>query len=223
MRDFPIEVRNKLSDRQGIIPRVLWWVKARNRSTGDIEQIGFWNGDDHQTFVIDGQSRLYYGAGNILGFGQQTLEAALHIRTLTVSTTAISPEVQLALRGYQTRYAPTEIHLAIFDTDTNNLVAPPVRMFKGWINKLKIKTPKVNGQGNASIELVGHTRLLTKMLAAKRSDQNQKLRNPSDTFFRDVAMTGTVITPWGEKGVAARGGGGGDGWISNTNDTLAMR
>lgn len=207
MRILAPEISASLNTRQGVKPRVLWWVEARNRTTGQKETVGFWNGDDHQSFVINGQSRLYYGAGNVLGYGDATFEAALNIRSFAVTTAYLTPEIELALRGYDTRFARTDVHLALFDTATNNLVAPPVRVFKGWINKVKLKTPKVNETGSATVELVGHTRLLTKRLASKRSDQNQRLRNGDDFFFNDVSMTGTVTTAWGEKAVAGGSGG----------------
>lgn len=205
MRDLAPEISASNNERKGVKPRILWWVRARNRVTNEIETIGFWNGDDHQTFVIDGETRTYFGAGNILGYGDMTFESALHIRTFTVNTAYVTPEIELALRGYETRFARTELHLAFYNTETNNLLAPPVRVFKGWINKLKIKTPKVNEMGSATVDLVGHTRLLTKKLASKRSDQNQTRRQAGDRFFKDVSMTGTVQVAWGEKMTGAYG------------------
>ena len=206
MRQLPTEITNYLQQNSGVKTRVLLWVEARNRTTGVAETIGLWNGEDHRQFVIDGQTRTYYGCGNFIQVGTMSFQSGLNIRRFTIAVSPITPEIDLVLRDYDPKFAPTQVHLAFYNTETNNLIAPPVKMFKGWIDKFPIKTPSVGGEGDGKIEMVGHTRLLTKRLALKRSNDTQRQRNASDTVFSDVSITGQISTPWGSKTVATRTG-----------------
>lgn len=199
MRDLPVEWINYLATNAGVKVRQLFWVTARNRSTGADETIGIWSGEDHQQFVIDGVTRTYYGSGNFLDFGQLLLESSLKVRKLVVTVSSISPEIDTVLRTYDPKFAPVELHLVIYNPETNNLVSTPLKIFTGWIDKFPVKRPTVNSEGEGRIEMVGATRLLTRELALKRSNESQRLRSPSDTFFADVTMTGQVTTPWGSK------------------------
>ena len=52
--------------RKPVRTRFLIWVTAKSFSTGAIEEMGLWTGDDHQAFMVDGIARDYFGAGNIL-------------------------------------------------------------------------------------------------------------------------------------------------------------
>lgn len=206
MRQLPVEITNYLQQNSGIKTRVLLWVEARNRNTGVTETIGLWNGDDHQQFVIDGETRTYYGCGNFIQVGTMSFQSGLNIRRFTIAVSPITPEIDTVLRDYDPKFAPAQVHLAFFNPDTDGLVAPPTKMFKGWIDKFPIKTPAVGGEGDGKIEMVGHTRLLTKRLAQKRSDETQRQRSAGDSFFQDVAITGQISTPWGSKTVATRTG-----------------
>lgn len=214
MRDLPVEWTNYLAGNSGIKVRQLFWVTARNRNTNADETIGIWSGEDHQQFVIDGNTRTYYGSGNFLDFGQLMIESTLKVRKLVVTVSGISPEIDTVLRTYDPKFAPVEVHIVIFNTETNNLVSVPLKVFTGWIDKFPVKRPSINSQGEGRIEMVGATRLLTRELALKRSNESQKKRSAGDTFFADVSMTGQVTTPWGAKGTVA-GGGSGSGGSSN--------
>lgn len=199
MRTLPSEISTYLQQNDGIMVRQLLWVSAKNRDTGEYENIGFWSGEDHQTFVVDGTPRVYYGSGQFINFGELTLESTLNIRKLSAKVVAISPEMQTVLRQYDPKMAPTQLHLTFYSPISNNLIASPFRVHKGWIDKFPIKTPAIGGQGEASLDLMGHTRMMTRRLPTKRSDATQRKRNASDAFYADVGMTGQVTTPWGAK------------------------
>lgn len=199
MRTLPSEISTYLQENAGIVVRQLLWVAAKNRTTGVYEYIGFWSGEDHQIFTVDGEPRTYYGSGQFLNWGELSLESTLNIRKLSATVTAISPEMQTVIRQYEPKMAPTELHLAFFSPESNNLVASPLRVHKGWIDKFTITTPAVNEQGQGRLDLMGHTRIMTRTLPTKRSEGSQKKRNPSDTFYNDVSITGQITTPWGAK------------------------
>lgn len=199
MRALPAEITTYLQQNSAVKVRRLLWITARNRDTGEPETHGLWDGEDTTTFVVDGETRVYYGFGQFVNWGELTIESTLNIRKLSAVLAPITPEVEQVLRGYDPKFAPVQVHLAFFNPETNNLVAPPLRMFKGWVDKFPLTTPPVGGSGQARLDMVGHTRILTNRLALKRSDETQRRRSAGDSFYSDVTVTGQVQTPWGSK------------------------
>lgn len=202
MRDLNIAILTQIAKRAGLKVRNLLWIQAKNRVTGEIETIGIWNGDDVRSFVINGDARTYIGAGQFIVFDDFKQEQGLNIHRLVAHSNSITPEMELVIRGYDTRLARVEVHLAFYDPETDNMLDVPFRYFKGWIDTLPVKTGAKGGSGSATLNMVGHSRVLTRLNPAKRSHENQKQRLSSDTFLTDVAITGTVTTPWGTEGVA---------------------
>lgn len=209
MRQLPIAIANYLNGNSGIKVRHLLWITARNRSTGDPESIGLWTGEDTQVFTIGGGPRTYYGCGQFISFGDITLEASLNVRRLSVALAPISPEVEQVFRGYDAKMAKVEAHLAFYNTETNNLVDLPYRFHKGWVDKFAVTTPAVGGEGEARMDMVSNSRILTEQLALKRSNDSQQRRLSTDAFFRDVNFSGQIQTPWGEKNTTGASGSGG--------------
>jgi hypothetical protein len=199
MLTVPAAVVTQIDARIGIVVRNLCWIVAKNRETNEPETIGIWNGADVRNFVIDGETRTYYGAGSFLSFGTLTSETGVVIRKLTGTASPLSDEVKAALRLYDPKMAPVEVHLAFFSPDTMQLLADPIRRFKGWIDTMPVKTPSSGGQSYVTLNLVGNTRLLTRKTNSRRSNESQSRRKQNDKFFNDVTLTGTVQTPWGSK------------------------
>lgn len=203
MREVSSAILAQLALRTGLKVRNLLWIEARNRETGDPETIGIWNGDDVTDFVIDGDTRTYYGSGQFITFEDYKQEQGLVIHRLVGKSNAISPEMETVIRQYDTRLARVQMHLQFYDPLTDQKIGNPYRFFKGWIDTLPIKTGAKGEAGSATINMVGHARILTRLNPAKRSHETQRMRNGIDTFFSDVAITGTVTTPWGSSGVAS--------------------
>lgn len=199
MRNLPPEVLAQIGKRTGLKVRQLLYITARRHDTGAVESIGIWNGDQVRDFVIGGETRIYYGAGDFIVFGELKQEQGVVIHTLTATASPVSPEMDKVIHQYQTRMARVQGHLAFFDPETDNLVADPWRFFKGWIDTLPVNRPAKNEAGSATINMVGNSRILTRKNGAKRSDENQRKRLETDRLLENVAITGTVITPWGEK------------------------
>lgn len=199
MRDLPFEVQQYLQMNSGVKVRQLLWIAAKNRTTGAREYLGLWSGDDHQEFTVEGELRTYYGCGQFVDFGQLQVESTLNIRKLSAIVSPITPEVETVLRQYDPKFAPVQLHLALFNPETNNMLPFPLRVFKGWIDKFPVRRPANGEDAQGTIDMVGHTRLLTKKLALKRSDETQRQRSSTDSFYQDVAITGQVQTPWGSK------------------------
>lgn len=203
MRDNDPSVSAHLQSRQGVNPRSLVWITAKNRATGVAESLGFWNGDDTvDVAVISGTTglpvtRTYHGWGALLSIDPVPLVSDLSIRTIQIGLSPISEEVRLAIRQYDARLAPIEVHRGFLGPDNQILIANPRPRFVGWVNGAPIDTPAAKGEGKVALSVVSHTRALTKINPAKRSDETQKLRG-NDRFrkYSDVAGQWTFF--WGE-------------------------
>lgn len=199
MQAYPSAVAAQLAARTGVRIRLLLWITARDRDTGLPESIGFWTGDDNQTFSIGGVSRDYLGAGAMLAVDPIVHQTGLVIRNLTVSLSPLSEAVALAMRGYDPRLAPAEIHQAFFDPATHLLLANPVRVFRGWVNEVEITTPEIGGDAACRVLLASNSQILTRKLPAKKSDASHQKRFSGDTFMQYADVSGTVPIAWGEK------------------------
>ncbi len=204
-----------LQARAGVVSRTLMWVVAKNRATGAPETMGLWNGEDAQVFEIDGEARTYHGPA-LPDIAPIKGGVGLQVRQLRVDAAHLTPEVQQMIRNYEARLAYVEIHQASFSTETNTLLAPPRRRFKGWIDTAPVFTAEVGGTGRASIVLASAARALTRTLALFKSDADQRARNPDDRFAEYGPSTGLKTVWWGEEevrrgaGSARRGGGNWD-------------
>ena len=202
MRSFPPATAACLASRGAIVSRTLIWIRARNRISGAEEALGLWNGDDHQNFRIDGETRLYTGAGGLVSVDPLTMQSGLVVRMHRVSLSPLAGEVEQAIRGYDPRLAPVEIHRALFAADTRDLIDAPRRVFRGWIDAVQITTPAAGGTARCDVTLASSARALTRTLGLKKSDESQKLRSGpqgSDRFARYGDISGAVAVSWGEK------------------------
>ena len=186
-----------LAERGAVVSRWLLWVEARNRVTGLTETMGLWTGEDEQTFSIGGDDRLYHGAGGLISISDLVYEAGTNVRMQSLSLGPLTQEVELLIRGYDTRLAPAEIHVAVFDPDTMALVDTD-RRFKGWIDKAQINTPKLGGPAVCEVTCASNARAGTQTLALKKSDQSQQRRG-GDRFRRYADISGSVPVYWGEE------------------------
>lgn len=193
-----------LQARSGVITRELVWLQPRNIASGLIAPVGLWTGPDHAEFAIDGQVRVYFGAGAAISVAAVTSETGLAVRTLRAELTVLVPEVEDAIRAHDMRFAAAEVHRAVFNLETHALISPPRRIFKGWVDALSIATPQDGGSGGVDLQLVSVARAFTRSLPLTRSDAAQRLRNPSDAFRQYSATAGLRDVHWGEARPARR-------------------
>lgn len=201
MRSVSASVAAARAARSGIHAEHLFWISAKNRTTGAMETMGLWTGPDEQTFTVAGQARTYYGAGNVLRAEPIRATVGIEVRTYEVELAAISPEVEQLIRGYDTRLAPIEIHRAEFDGD-GNLIAISERIFKGWIDGAPITTPEIGGEASARVRLVSAAHALTRYGSATKSDTVQRRRS-GDRFRRFGSITSAQVF-WGEKSASMK-------------------
>lgn len=178
--------------------RALLWIRALNRDTGLPETIGLWNGADHRVFSIAGEDRTYYGAGSLLSVGQITSQIGLKVRTHRVTLSPLAPEVQMLIRGYEPRFAPVEIHRALFDPNSEALIDAPHRRFKGYIDKVAFKTGPKGEKVTVELTLASAARALTIPLSRKRSNETLRARSSGDGFRKYADVAGTITVKWGQ-------------------------
>lgn len=194
---FSPATANHFATSTRFMPRVLFWVRALNRSTGEVETLGIWNGDDHREFTIAGETRTYYGAGSLLSVDPITSQTGLKVRTHRIKLSPLAPEVQQLIRGYEPRFAPVELHRAVFDPDTHALIDEPHRRVKGYIDKVTLKTGPKAESVTCEIEIASAARALTIPLSRKRSHETLQARSPGDGFRRYASVAGVITVPWG--------------------------
>lgn len=206
MREFSPNTAAYFAQVTPIRARILIWISARDRSTGAVETIGFWTGEDHQVFSIGGVNRTYYGAGDVLSVDPIRRSTGLQVHSQRVSLSQVSEPVAQAVRGYDPRHAPVEIHRALFDPLSGGLVDEPHVLFRGFVDKLTISTPAKGESGSITMEIASQARALTKALSRYRSNATLIERAPTDTFRKYSARTDKVEVPWGsgkERGAAS--------------------
>lgn len=204
MRDTDPAVAAQVRSRASVVPRSFVWMKAKNRTSGVVEALGFWNGEDTVTLsVVSGETglpetRTYYGWGKLVNIPAIPLVSDLTVRTVTLTMSHLDPTVQLAVRGYDPRFQPIEIHRGYFDPVTRLLIAPPRSRFLGFVNGAPIENAAKGGEGSLKINCVSHSRSLTKTNPGKRGDGSQRLRN-GDRFRRYSDVAGQWEFFWGQK------------------------
>ena len=177
--------------------RWLMWVEARNRSSGAVEALGLWTGDDNRLLRIGGQNRLHYGAGGMIALEDPVQQAGSDVRMHKVALGPLTPQVEQLLRGYEPRLAPAELHLAIFHPDTMALVDAD-RKIKGWIDSVTITAPELGGEAACEVVIASSARAGTQTLPLKKSDQSQRRRG-GDRFRRYGDISNAVPVWWGDK------------------------
>lgn len=202
MRSFDAPTLAQFQNRTALVARILIWAVARNRSTGLDESLGLWTGAQDASFTIGGTPRTYAGAGSIMEIAPIVAQAGIAVRMQRFSLSPLSPAVAALIRTYDARFAKIEIHRALFDPVTNQLVSEPHRLFKGIIDEVALPIDPKSGEVRCDVTVASSARYLTRTLPLKRSDATQQRRS-GDRFLRYVDVSGEVDVYWGEGGPAS--------------------
>ncbi len=198
MRSYDSNTMSHLAARSGVKVRILLWVTAKNRTNGLPESLGVWNGDEDITVHIDGVDRDYVGAGGLLDPDPVRSDVGLDVRMHEIRVSPLDDTIVALLRGFDARLAPIEMHRVFLDPETNALVGPAHRVFRGEINKLDLPEMPAGSEVAATITAASASRRLTLSLPLKKSDESQRLRG-GDRFRRYGDISGGVSVFWGEK------------------------
>lgn len=198
MRAYSPAELSYLQSRNGYKVCGLLWVRPRDPATGLRVGMGFWTGEQDASFTIDAVVRSYVGGGRLVSLDAIVMEAGLTVRMQHVNMQPLFAEVAQLLRGLNAWRAPVEIHRALFNPETNVLIATPHRPWRGVLDEAPIRTPEVGGEATVELTLASATEALTRGLTLTRSDAVQSLRG-NDRFLRYIGVTGTVDVFWGAK------------------------
>lgn len=203
MQFRPAAMRAYLSRRDPFVVQHLVWIAARNRASGAVETIGFWTGEDHREISVGGQTRTYYGAGGLLALEPISHAVGTDIRTVRATLAPMAPEVAMAVRGYDPRQAPVEVHRMLLNPTNYAIIGTPVRRLKGWIDRLELPVSDEGREARCELTIASNARAGTRTLALKKSDASQRLRRlpdgREDRFYRYTDITGAVPLKWGEE------------------------
>jgi hypothetical protein len=197
MKTYNAALQNALA--QGVVvPRDFIWITARDRATGDPRPYGFWSGGESVSAPIEDivtgavGARIFDGAGGLVSMGPVSMVAGLQVQTATLNLSQIDAAAQQVVRGYDAQRAPVEVYRGYLDPVSNLLVAPAQGRFYGFVDDAQIETPEENGEGLIQMVLAGFEQELTRSNSARRSDPDQRLRDPNDSFFQHV----TTVPNW---------------------------
>ncbi|MGN6773504.1 MAG: hypothetical protein ACTHJQ_27200 [Rhizobiaceae bacterium] len=208
---------------KGIRPRNIIYFKVRSFDGESTEDFVFWNELDPSTVtVIDGATgntvnRNCVGDGALLSIDDIPLTSDLTIQTIKCSLSQIHETVEDMVRGYDVRLAKVQVHRALFDPQTNELVSFPLPHFMGTVDKATVGTPAAGNEGSIDFSLVSIIREMTRTNPAKKSDETQKRRS-GDRFRKYNSTAGQTDVFWGLKKERADGGNG----RSSTPSLLGM-
>lgn len=207
MRALPSAVAAHLASGGGIAVHALIWITARDRTTNAPVTLGIWTGADTQSITVSGVSRTYHGLGALLDLDPLSAGADLRERQWSFTVSPLHEAVISAIREYNARLAPVEVHEWHFDPLTNAPLADPVRVFRGSIMTVSMPVPALDQDATATISCVSDAWRLTRGLTLKRSDSALQARETGDDFRKYNDLVG-VETWWGEKSKTTAGGGG---------------
>lgn len=171
----------------------LVWIEAKNRNTGAVEAAGVHTGLDPINITIGAQPRLYQGVGHLVEIPAFTFKQGLQIEQETLTLSILSPEITNQIRAYNSDLAPTEIHLAVFDSDMT--LAGVSTVLKGFINNIAINEGP--NDATCSIGVTTNVAEATRGLTLTKSHASQKLIDPTDEGMKYASVAGTTNLQWG--------------------------
>lgn len=177
----------------------LIWILLRNRVTGAQESLGLWSGADHRVITVGGVARTYYGVGAIIGLEDLVSAADFKVGEWSFQLSSLHAQVIEAVRAYDARLAPVEVHLWQWDGLTGQPKTAPEREFRGTIMEADLPTPEEGGTAVASVRCVSDAWRLTRGLTLKRSGAALEARHQGDKFRQYNEISGAVQVVWGEK------------------------
>lgn len=198
MKTFSPTALAYMQRRDGVVSKSLLWVRARNRTTGDEEPIGVWTGDQDRVFSIGGADRTYVGEGAMLPLDAIVQRAGVDVRLLRVVLNPLDATVAYLVHTLDVGLVPVEIHRALFDPSSGDLIEEPHRVWKGFVDEAPVTTPEIGGQAMVELTLASAARNLQRGLTLTKSDAVQSLRG-GDRFRRYGDVSGSVKIWWGTK------------------------
>ena len=200
MRDYDAFTLARLQANEDTVAKLLVWISGRNRETGEIESLGLWDGDDDQVINIDGTPRTYNAGGSLISVAPIQTETGTDVRMQSISLSPINDAVIQAIRVYEPRLAPIEIHRALLDPQSGAVIGDAHPVFKGWVDEVSITTPAAGGEGSCDVRCASSARAGTRTLGLKWSDESLKRRGTRIARYADISGAERPEEFWGLRG-----------------------
>ena len=204
MRSLDIATQLAIRDPGKIIIRNFVLIDAKDEE-GDLVRFGFTDYGENVTLnIIDGRtlavvSRSYFGDGGpLISTDPIPLQMGISIPTVQVALSQIHNDVQDMVRNHTIRGVQVQIHRAYLDAESMQPVSNPRCRLLGLINGAPVTTPAAEDSGSIILRCVSHTRELTRINSAKRSDESQRTRD-GDRFRKYGGVAGQWEIFWGEE------------------------
>lgn len=147
---------------KGLIVRDFVWFKARNRSNGDLETIGI--SSEAVALTIDvtrpdtGEiaNRDYQPGAGMMSIPGIPSSLKFEEKRLRLTFSRLSPAIINAVKVYDVKGEPVEIHRAFFDPDTRRQVDPAHCRFDGFVRAVSIKKARAGEEGSIYVDIVDH-------------------------------------------------------------------
>lgn len=194
MRDLVSGILTHLAKRTGHGVRNAVWIVAQRYDTGAPEQLGFWDGHYDLTLTVNGAPRTYVRANSVFSIPTVTTQVGLEQRVLRIPIAATSDALITAVRAYDARLSPIEVHRIVINAETGAQLGF-WRLFKGVIDQVTLPRGPVGGEAIGKIAAVSSARALSRKLPFKKSDATQSRRS-GDRFRRYVDISGEVNVKW---------------------------
>jgi len=188
-----------------IVVRDILTVQGKTMG-GSAAEWSYWTGEDNvavnvlslgETTPI---SRNAVGGGTLLDVPPIVDAIGIEARSVSFGLDHISDAVGSPMDmvyGANVRVARVELHRALFDPATWNLVSTPHLLFAGRVDGASVNDAAAGGEGGLSLDAVGSAIDLTKTNPAMESDEQQRLRS-ADRFRRHGDTAAQVQTFWGQ-------------------------
>lgn len=199
MRDLGHDITTHLQSRAGLAKGLAIWTAGRDRDTNIVEHFGFWSGPEDINLNIDGQLRTYHGAGSLISIPPQQSQIGLNVRTTRIKLSPLHPQILQAIRGYDPRGLPVELHVIYFRPGGGDMIGAPVQVGYTQVAGLTITEPAPGQEASCELAVQSRAAYLAKPLHLRKSDAALQRRAPGDAFRRYVDVSGTVETVWGTK------------------------
>lgn len=187
-----------------IYPRDFLWIKARTRDAIPVpveeaywSDIGSVDAPVYDYASGNAITRTYAGAGQLVAIPEIPRVANLTVLDVPVRLLNIGDDIDRLVRTYDAKQAEIEIHRGLMNVDTRTLIATAMPLFKGFIDTVDLPRPAQGQKDVTVLHCKAHALEFNRSNPAKRSDEDQRLRDANDEFYASVAVVGEWEQFWG--------------------------
>ncbi len=188
-----------------IVVRDILTVDGKTKG-GAPAQFVYWTGEDNVAINVVPAgasvpvSRNAMGGATLLNVPAIVDTIGVEVRSITLGLDHISSAAggpMDMVYGHNVRVGRVELHRALFDPATWNLVSTPQLLFAGRVDGAAVDDAAAGGEGGLSLDAMSSAIDLTKTSPAMQSDEQQRLRD-GDRFRRYGDTSAKLSRWWGQ-------------------------